>query len=61
MAVWYMGRVLARTPAPFSASPGAWVAGGEGLSENLRSESDFCKQSQSLIGLDTTPGADFIL
>lgn len=56
MAVWYMGRVFAQTPARFSATPG-----GVGLSESLRSESDFCKQSRSLIGLDTTPGTGFIL
>lgn len=25
MAVWYMGRVLAQTPARFSATTGGWV------------------------------------
>lgn len=25
MAVWYMGRVFAQTPARFSATPGGWV------------------------------------
>jgi hypothetical protein len=55
MAVWYMGRVLAQTPARFSATPGV------GRSDKGRSGSNFCKSTRLLIGLDTAPSTGFML